>query len=56
MICVRVYGLEKACVDVGRNLDRFWAGQEMQRSAHPILWIYIDFSTAGPAEISQKRL
>jgi hypothetical protein len=45
MICTRVYRLNKACVEFERNLDKFLASQESGRSAHPVLWIFIGFST-----------
>ena len=52
----QIYLLDKACVELARNVDSFQAGQEMLRSAHPILWIYLDFSTVELARISKVRL
>jgi hypothetical protein len=31
-------------------------GGKKQRSAHPILWIYLDFSTAQTASVSKNQL
>jgi hypothetical protein len=39
-----------------RNLDSFRAKQELPRSAHPILWIYIDFSTVESSTMGWKAV
>jgi hypothetical protein len=51
---MRVYRLYKACAKFERKVDRFQAGGKKQRSAHPILWIYLDFSTAQMAKAAEK--
>lgn len=54
MTCRRVYRLNKGCVELERNVDSFRAKQELQRSAHPILWIYIDFSTVASSTFALR--